>query len=112
MLSAITKELRTVIAHHTGYVLGKEINSEGENERVKEIHFELNKSFSWMLNVAAIYVFSDVVYSLYGVIYAFARKDFGFLGVINIACGLFFVGMTVRALDDLKNAVKTKYMLE
>lgn len=112
MLSLIVKEVRTVVLQHTGYVLGKEIDSAGERERVKEVHFEINKGFSQMLNVAALYVFSDVMYSLYGAIYAFARKDFGFLSVINIACGLFFIGMLVRALDGLKDAVKTKYMLE
>ena len=112
MLSSIVKELKTVISQHTGYVLGKEIESQGEHKRVREIHFEISKEFSQMLNVAALYVFSDVLYSLYGAIYAFARKDFGFLSVINIACGLFFIGMLVRALDDLKDAVKTKYMLE
>jgi len=112
MLSSIVKGMRKVVSNHTGYVLGKEIGSEGERARVKEIHLELNKGFSNMLNAAAVYVLSDTVYSLYGAIYTFARKNFAFLSIINIACGLLFIGMMIRAVDDLKNAVKTKYMLE
>lgn len=112
MMSAIIKELGTLISHNTGYVLGREINTEGEKKRIEALHLELNKEFSQLLNVAVLYVITDTVYSLYGAIYAFLRKDFGFFGIINIACGLLFVGMAVRALDDLKDAVKTKYMLE
>ena len=112
MLSAIVKELGKVISQNTGYVMGKEINTDGEKKRIEELHKELNKGFSTLLNVAVIYVITDVVYSLYGAIYAFLRKDFGFFGIINIASGLLFVGMAIRALDDLKDAVKTKYMLE
>ena len=36
----------------------------------------------------------------------------GFIPVLLLACGIFFVGMTVRAVDDLKEAVDTKYMFE
>jgi hypothetical protein len=49
---------------------------------------------------------------MYGAVYAFLRRDFGFFGIVNIACGLLFVGALIRALGDLKDAVKTKYMLE
>lgn len=112
MLSSFVKQLKSVVSQNTGYVLGKEINTEREKKRIEAVHLELNKEFSQILNVAVIYVISDVFYSLYGAMYAFLRKDFGFLGVVNIACGFWFVGMAVRALDDLKDAVKTKYMLE
>ena len=36
----------------------------------------------------------------------------GYLRIVNIACGLVFIGMTVKAVDELREAVQTKYMLE
>ena len=112
MISSIVKGIGAVISNNTGFVLGKEINSDGEKRRIEELHSELNKGFSWVLNVAVVYVITDTIYSLYGAIYAFLRRDFGFFGIINIACGLLFVGVLIRALDSMNDAVKTKYMLE
>ena len=112
MVSSVVNQIGTVIAYNTGYVVGKEINTEGEKKRIEELHRELNKGFSWVLNFAVFYVITDVLYSMYGAIYAFLRRDFGFFGIINFAFGLLFVGAVIRALGDLKEAVKTKYMLE
>lgn len=112
MLSVFFKGLKRVIAEHTGYVLGKEIESDGEKARIAEVHAELYKSFLRVVDVAILYVLSDVLYSLYGAFYAFMDKNLGFLSLINIACGIVFIGMTVRAVDYLREAVQTKYMLE
>lgn len=112
LLSAIFKQIHTVVAEHTGYVLGKENASDGENRRIAEFHKEINKTFSLALDFAVLYVISDVAYALYGAIYAFLRNNAGYLGMVNIIFGLVFIGMTVRAFDTLKDAVQTKYMLE
>ncbi len=112
MLSSLFKQMQTVIKDHTGYVVGKEIESEGERRRIDEVHKEINKCFSVVIDVAIAYVISDSLYSLYGAIYAFLRREAGYLSLINLALGLLFIGMVVRAVDTLKEAVQTKYMLE
>jgi hypothetical protein len=112
LLSAFFKEIRGVIVDHTGYVLGKEIRSEGEDMRVAEVHKEISRSFTLAFDAAMLYVLSDVVYSLYGAFYAFANVNLGFLNVVNLACGALFIGMTVKATGELREAVNTKYMLE
>ena len=111
-LAVAFKEIRKVIVEHTGYVLGREINTEGEKERTLEVQNELYKSFTRIVDVAIIYVLSDVLYSLYGAFYAFMDKNLGYLSIINIICGIVFIGMTVKAVDELREAVQTKYMLE
>ena len=111
-LALLFKGIRTVIVEHTGYVLGREINTDGEKERTVEVQNELYKSFTRIVDVAIIYVLSDVLYSLYGAFYAFMDKSIGYLSIINIACGLLFIGITVKAVDELREAVQTKYMLE
>ena len=111
-LAVIFKEIRTVIVEHTGYVLGREINTDGEKERAAEVQRELYRGFTRIVDVAIIYVLSDVLYSLYGAFYAFMDKSIGYLSIINIACGLVFIGITVKAVDELREAVQTKYMLE
>ena len=111
LLGAFFKEIKKVIASHTGFVLGKEIHSEGEEARIAEIHKELDHSFTIAFNLAMIYVVSDVVYSLYGAFYAFANVNLGFLNVVNICCGALFIGYLFKAMSDMKEAVETKYML-
>ena len=112
LLSAFFKELRHVITEHTGYVLGREINSDGERKRIEEVHGEIHRSFTKIVDIAIVYVLSDVLYSLYGAFYAFMNKNFAFLSIVNIAAGILFVCVTVRAVDELREAVQTKYMLE
>ena len=112
LLATIFKELRTVISDHTGYVQGKEIHSQGEEERIAEVHKELNKNFLLAIDVAMIYVLSDVLYSLYGAFYAFLNVNLGFLNVVNLLCGALFIGVVVKATREMKEAVDIKYMLE
>lgn len=112
LLASVFKQVRTVIVEHTGYVKGREIVSEGEQTQVKAFQDELTKSFSHLIDVAMIYAASDVLYSLYGAFYAFMDKNLGVLGVVNTACGILFIGMSVRAFGSLREAVATKYMLE
>jgi hypothetical protein len=112
LLGAWCAAYRRVIEAHTGYVRGKEIESEGERARIAEVHKELGKGFSLMVDVAILYVISDVAYALYGAFYAFLDRNFGWLGLVNLACGVFFVAMALKALGELREAVETKYMLE
>ncbi len=108
----IFKAMKTVIDAHTGYVLGKEIHSEREAVHINALREELKKGFELAFDFAILYVISDVFYSLYGAIYAFMNKNFGFLNVVNLGCGLLFIGMLLRAMGDMREAVNTKYMLE
>jgi hypothetical protein len=112
LLSSLFKEIRKVIAEHTGYVQGKEIRSEGEEARIAEVHKELNRNFTVALDVAIVYVLTDVLYSLYGAFYAFVNVNLGFLNVVNLLVGLLFVGLLGKALKEMREAVDIKYMLE
>ena len=112
MYSCLIKQIRKVTEENTGYVLGQSISSDVERKQVKEVHDEINKSFEWLLNVAIIYAVSEFLATLYGILYAFPRINGMFLVAINIICGIVFIFFTVRALDDLKDSMKIKYMLE
>ncbi|MBP3370424.1 MAG: hypothetical protein J6L85_06700 [Clostridia bacterium] len=112
LLAVIFLQLRRVIEGHTGYVRGKEIHSDGEEARILEIHNELSKNFIRVLDVAIVYVLSDILCALYGAFYAFANRNMGWFSIINVACAILFIGMSVRAVSDLREAVQTKYMLE
>ena len=112
LLASWCSAYKKVIEAHTGYVRGKEIESEGERARIAEVHKELGRGFGWMVDTAILYVLSDVAYALYGAFYAFLNKNFGWLGLVNLACGVFFVAMVLKALGELREAVETKYMLE
>lgn len=112
LLASWCSAYKRVIEAHTGYVRGKEIESEGERARIAEVHKELGRGFGWMIDAAILYVLSDVAYALYGAFYAFLNKNFGWLGLVNLACGVLFVAMVLKALGELREAVETKYMLE
>jgi hypothetical protein len=112
LLTSWSKNNRKVIEAHTGYVRGKETQSETENLKIAEFHKELSKSYMLMLDVALIYVLSDIAYALYGAFYAFMNKNFDWLGLVNLACGIFFVAMALRTMSELREAVQTKYILE
>ena len=108
----MARALRAVISEHTGYVLGKEIESEGEKKQILVVHTRLNKNFSKIIDFAVLCALADTFGALYGAFYAFLNKSFGWMGLISIICGLILVGMTVKATSELKEAVQTKYMLE
>ena len=112
LLASWCSAYKKVIEAHTGYVRGREIESEGERARIAEVHKELGRGFGWMVDAAILYVLSDVAYALYGAFYAFLNKNFGWLGLVNLVCGVFFVAMVLKALGELREAVETKYMLE
>ena len=111
LLAVLFKEIKKVIVTHTGFVEGKEIHSEGEDARIAEVHSELDRNFTFAFDAAMLYVISDVVYALYGAFYAFVNVNLGFLNVINLCCGALFIGMLFRAMNEMREAVDTKYML-
>ena len=112
MLVILVNLIRKIIVKHTGFVLGKEINSEGESKRIAEVHSDLTKGFIRIIDIAIVYVFSDVLCSLYGAFYAYMSKNMGWFSVLNIVIAIIFIAMSVRAVSDLREAVQTKYMLE
>ena len=109
---SMARALKSVVLDHTGYVVGKEIDSEGEKKQILIVQKQLNKNFSFLADVAIICALADTFASLYGAFYAFLNKNFGWMPLISISCGLLLVGMTVKAVSELKEAVQTKYMLE
>ena len=109
---AMARAMKKVVAEHTGYVVGKDISSEGEQRQILATQKELNKNFSRIADMAILCAIADTFASLYGAFYAFLNKNFGWVGLLSGTCGLLLVGMTVKAVSELKEAVQTKYMLE
>ena len=109
---SMAKALKSVISEHTGYVLGKEIDGEGEKKQILAVQSRLNKNFSVLADFAIMCALADTFGSLYGAFYAFLNKNFGWMSLLSIVCCLLLVGMTVKAVGELKEAVQTKYMLE
>ncbi len=109
---AMSKAIKPVIKDHTGYVLGREIQSEVEQNQIGEIHKRLGKNFSRLSDFAAVCVLADLFASLYGAFYAFLDRNFGWMTLISAACGLLLIGMTVKAVSELREGVQTKYMLQ
>ena len=109
---SMARAIKSVVAEHTGYVAGKEIRDEGEERQILTVRKELNKNFSRLSDVAILCALADTFVSLYGAFYAFLNKNLGWASLVSGACGLLLVGMTVRAVSELKEAVQIKYMLE
>ena len=112
MYFAMTRSVRSVIIEHTGYVLGKEIKSEGEQKQIEIVQKRLSKNFSIVTDVVVLCVLADSFGSLYGAFYAFLNRNFGWMSLISLACGFLLIGMTVKAVSELNEAVQTKYMFE
>lgn len=113
LFASLIRATKKTVAAHTGYVLGRgENSSAGENTQIKALQAELCRDLWISFGVCGIYVLSDILYSFYEAIFAFAGRNFGFLGVINIAAGLVFVGFVIRSVLEINEAVRTKYMLE
>ena len=109
---SVARALRSVVSEHTGYVVGREIDSEGEKKQILSVQNELNKNFYALADVAIVCALAETFVSLYGAFYAFLNKNLGWMSLIGVSCGLLLVGMTVKAVSKLKEAVQTKYMLE
>lgn len=109
---AFARVIKTVIKEHTGYVLGKEIHTDGEQHQIAVVQKRLYKNFMRLVDFAAVCVLADLFYSLYGAFYAFLDRNFGWMSIISIASGLILVGMTIKAVAELREAVQTKYMLQ
>lgn len=112
MYSAVAGSIKSVIRERTGYVVGKEIHSEAEERQIGVLQNRLSRNFSYVLDVAVLCVFADVFYSLYAAFYVYLNKNFGWMSLISVGAGLLLVGMTVKAVSELREAVQTKYMLE
>ena len=112
MYSAMARVIGVVIREKTGYVLGREIQSAVEERNIELLQKRLSNGFSIVLDVVVLTVLADVFCSLYGAFYAFMNKNFGWMGLISVSCGLLLIGMTVKAVSELREAVQTKYMLE
>ena len=104
-LLGVYKALSNVIYNHTGYVLGRENITEATERQTKAMHQELKKPIKLMLAAAIVYVISDVAYLV-------LIDTLGFMGLVNIVCGIVFIGTVIKVQNELLLAVNTKYMLE
>ena len=112
LYSSMTRSLRSVIKDHTGYVLGREIETDGEKKQIEAVQKRLSRNFSHVTDVVILCVLADTFYSLYGAFYAFLNKNFGWMNIISITATFLLIGMSVKAVSELKEAVQTKYLLE
>ena len=112
LYSAISRSIKSVITEHTGYVLGKEIESEVEQKQIAEVQRSLSKNFSRVTDAVILCVLAETFYSLYGAFYAFLNKNFGWMSLISFVAGFILIGLSIKAVSELKEAVQTKYMLE
>ncbi len=105
VIYSVYRSLCHVIYDHTGYVLGRENITEATERQANAIREELKKPMKFMFIAAIVYVVSDIAY--------LALIDrLGFLGVVNVLCGVFFIGTVIKTQNELLLAVNTKYMLE
>ena len=102
----IIKSLASVIDMHTGYVSdGESSHTEMQKKMAEDTRRELKKQLVLCYVATVIYAVCDVCYALFA-------KDYGFMLVLNVACGAFFIGMLAKATVEIYEAVSTKYMLE
>ena len=94
------------------YLLGGYCGTAAEQKQIEVIHNRLSKNFSRLADFAAICALADLFYSLYGAFYAFLDKNYGWMSLVSVAAGLLLVGMTVKAVSELRESVQTKYMLQ
>lgn len=99
-------EMRRVIVSHTGYVLGQtHVAPETAQRQIAAEHKELKRYLLYVIVAAVLYAVSDVSFEI------FVLKV-GFMGVLNMICGLIFVATAIKAQSEILESVKTKYMFD
>lgn len=103
---AAIREMRRVIVSHTGFVLGEaHVAPETAKRQIEAEHKDLKRYLVYVIVALAVYVVSDVCFEIFVL-------RVGFIGVINMVCGLIFVATAIKAQSEILEAVKTKYMLD
>ncbi len=105
LLGILLRALWRVIEAHTGYVAGR--NQMGEKEQL--MVRSLQKDLKGSLIIA--YVFA-VLYGIADIAYDQLARNFGFMGLFVLCVALSCIGMFIRALTPVKQAIDTKYMLD
>ena len=108
----VAKALKHIIVEHTGYVLGSQTGSEVEARQIRALHKELYTPVIYASVALGVYIVTDILSSLYVYLYAYLEENFGYLAAINTVVGLVFFGLLLKALGEIRDAVKIKYMLE
>ena len=108
----ILKNIRYIIKEHTGFVCGRDNDSPAEQRQTAALHKELFQPVKYAAFALVAYVATDLLNVLQVYCYAYFEAEFGYFNIINIVVGAVFVGLTVKALWDIQDAVKIKYMLE
>ena len=107
----VARLLKYIIAEHTGYVLGSQTGSEVEARQIKALHKELYTPVIYASVALGIYIATDILNSLRVYFYAYLEENFGYLAAINTVAGLVFFGLLLKALGEIRDSVKIKYML-
>lgn len=97
--------LSKTVLEHTGYVLGREYHNDREQQMIQAVQTDLKHALLWCFGAAVLYSAADVVYD-------FLAPTYGFMGLIQMFFAFVFIGLFVRALYAIGQAIETKYMLE
>jgi len=111
MLLAV-KNIKHIIKEHTGFIGGSELHAEVELRQREALHKELSRPLIYVSVAAVVYAATDVINALQAFFYAYYQADFGYLSAVNIVVGIIFFALLIKAMGEVKDAVKTKYMLE
>ncbi len=96
--------LKRSVALHTGYVAGREVESDRERSMIEGLHRELKNGLTLSLIAAVIYGMTDVAYWIF-------VPEHGIMGLIHLLVTAVCTLLLAKALSAVKHAVDTKYML-
>ena len=102
---AIFRSMHGVIREHTGYVMSTHLHAEVIARHVESVQRELKQYTYYMLA-------ATVLYAAFDVAYAMLTPQYGFMGMLQTLCGLFWIATVWKAQSEIGTAVKTKYILE
>ncbi len=104
MLATFITSLKQTVTLHTGYVAGREIRSEREENMVAALHRERKRSLTLCWIISVLYGVMDVLYWVF-------VPNYGFMGLIHTLLTVLCTGVFVKSLSAIREAVDTKYML-
>ncbi len=105
LLFILLRAFFRVVETHTGYVAGKTQLGEREQSMVLSLQKDLKVSLIVAYVFAVLYGASEIAYDL-------LARYYGFMGLLVLCFALSCIGMFIRALTPIKQAIDTKYMLD
>ena len=108
----LVRNMKNIILEHTGNILGSSYNAEVEERQTSAFHRELSRPLIYVTAAFILYGICDVLTALRVYFYAYFEAEFGYLLTVNIIVGIAFIGVLLKVLWDIQEAIKIKYMLE